>query len=174
MRRRRFLQLGLFGGALLAVSGTGLALFPSRRAHVPRRPLLHLDELEFAILAAVAARVIAVPGADPVAIAHDCDAVLDLNAPESRADVKRLLRLLENGLAGLLLDARPSNFTRLDGAAQDAALYAFRDSRLVARRSGYHALKKLCAASFYSHDSTWSAIGYPGPPTIPEGAVVPR
>ena len=172
MKRRALLKVGLLGGGLLAVAGSGLQLIPSRRTRSPRRPLRYLDATEFAILAAAAGRIITVVGADVVAIAHVVDGALEAVSPEARSDFRHLLRLLESALAGLLLDGRPMNFTRLGPAGQDAALKAFRDSSLVLRRTGYQALRKLCAASYYANETTWPAIGYPGPPTIPPGTHV--
>jgi hypothetical protein len=166
VRRRRLLKLGLWGGALLALGGAGLHLVPSLVRYRPRRPLEVLDEAGFNVLGHVAACVVDAPGCDPVEVAHLIDRVLSLGAPESAADFRKLLGLLESGLAGLLLDGRPRNFSRLGREAQQAALLCFRDSRLVARRSGYHALRKLCAAAYYSREASWAAIGYPGPPQI--------
>ncbi len=165
MKRRRFLKVGLAGGALLAASGVGLSLWPSLVRHHPRRRTFVLDAAGFNVLAHAAARIVPADG-DPAEIAHRVDETLALGPPEAQDDFRKLLSLLESGLAGLLLDARPRPFTRLPPAQQDAALLAFRDSRLAVRRSGYHALRKLCLGGYYAADSTWAAIGYPGPPTI--------
>ncbi|MSP58968.1 MAG: hypothetical protein EXR72_01275 [Myxococcales bacterium] len=166
MRRRGFLRLGLLGGGLLALSSVGLGMWPALLRHAPRRKLELLDEMEFAVLAAVAARVVTQPDADPIELAHRVEEAVRFGAPESQDDFKKLLRLLENGFAGMLLDLRPRPFTRLPPEAQDAALLAFRDSRLALRRSGYHALRRLTAAAYYSNISTWAGLGYPGPPSI--------
>jgi hypothetical protein len=166
MNRRGVLQLGLAGGVLLALGGAGLHLRPVVRNHRPRGPLHVLDAGEFAVLAAAAARMVLVPGADPVTIAHGVDEALTLGPPESAADFKKLLGLIESALAGLILDGRWESFTRLDAAGQDAVLYHFRDSRLVLRRSGYQALRKLCLGAYYAGESSWSFVGYPGPPDI--------
>jgi hypothetical protein len=127
---------------------------------------LALSPGHFNVLAAAAARLIALPEADPVEVAHRVDEALARGTPESLDDFRLLLQVLDNRLTGLLLDGRPRNFTALDPAAQDAALQAFRDSRVMMRRSGYQSIRKLCLAAFYASDSTWAAIGYPGPPQI--------
>jgi len=161
------LKLGLLGGGLLAVSGAGLSLWPSLERYRARRALMVLDGAGFNVLAAACARIVP-PDGDAVEIAHRVDETLALGPPEAQADFRDLLKLLENGLLGLILDGRPRPFTRLPPEKQDAALQNFRDSRIVARRSGYHALRKLCLAGYYAGDGTWAAIGYPGPPTIME------
>ena len=165
MNRRVFLKRGLLGGALLAVGGgTGLALWPSTERYRPQGPLSVLDERRFAILAAIAARVVTAPTADPVTIAHTIDASLARATPEAQADIRKVLMLFENALGGLLLDGRWRPFTSLAPDAQDRVLEAWRDSRLVLRRGAYKALKNLCVTSFYRREAGWKVAHYPGPP----------
>ena len=117
MNRRTFIRRGLFGGLLLAVGGSiGLAAWPSDQRVRPRRPLRALDERQFAVLAAVAARTVVADKADPVEIAERVDAQMALAPAEVRADFGKLLLLFENGLAGLLFDGRARPFTRLSPA----------------------------------------------------------
>jgi hypothetical protein len=167
VNRRGFLRRGLLGGALLAVGGSaGLVVWPTRRTHAPKRALEVLDEREFAILAAIAARTVVAPGADPVEIAHGVDLKLTYQAPESQKEFKQLLGLFDNAFAGLAFDARVRPFTHLSPEAQDAALESWRRSRLLVRRSGYQALRKLTQMAHYENPSVWGQLGYPGPPTI--------
>ena len=167
MNRRTFVKRGLWGGLLLVAGGSlGLGLWPSAMMRPPKRALQALDPRQFAILAAVAARTVAAPDADPVEIAHRCDERLAIAYPEVRHDFGQLLLLLENGLTGLLLDGRARPFTRLSPEAQDAALYDWRDSRLALRRGGYAALRKLTQAVWYGPPAGWPDTGYPGPPTF--------
>ncbi len=166
MKRRSFLRKGLFGAALLALGGAGLALYPGKHLASPLRGLRVLDERGFQVMVAVAARVVVGPGADPIRIAHGVDEALARAAPESQADLVKLLGLFENALPGLLLDGRASPFTRLDGAAQDRVLEQWRDSRLAVRRSGFHALRRLCLGVYYAEPSAWPSIHYAGPPDL--------
>jgi len=165
--RRRFLKRGLLGGFLLATAGgLGLGLWPTRQDANPRRALKLLDERGFAILAAIAARTVRVPGADPIEIAHRVDETLSLGVPEARKDFTQLLLLFENALAGFVFDGRAKPFTRLSPEAQDAVLLSWRNSRVALRRGGYHALRKLTLAAHWSNPDHWAAVGYPGPPQI--------
>src|SRR5262245_53695344 len=144
MDRRTFIRRGLWGGLLLAVGGSiGLGTWPTERRYKPRNPPRGLDERKFAVLAAVAARMVTAPGADPVTIAERVDAQMSTATPEARADFGKLLMLFENALAGLVFDGRARPFTHLSAEAQDQVLAAWRDSRLVVRRSGYGVLRKL-------------------------------
>ncbi len=165
--RRGFLKRGLWGGALLALGGgLGLTIWPTRVAWRPARALVIFDEKQFAILAAVAARVVRAPGADPVELAHRAEAALALAPDESQSDFKKLLGLFDNAFAGLLFDGRARPFTRLAPEEQDAALDHWRDSHLVIRRSGYHAMRKILLASYYATEASWAGVGYQGPPQI--------
>lgn len=164
MNRRQFLQRGLFGGAVLALGAGTLAAYPSRIVHHPRERLLVLDEARFAVLAAIAARVVTVEGADPVAIAHSVDRSLARAVPEAQADIRNVLGLFENALAGFAFDLRFRPFTRLSPEAQDRVLESWRSSRLVVRRSAYRALRNLTASAYYRTEEAWAKVGYPGPP----------
>jgi hypothetical protein len=161
--RRRVLKLGLAGAALLLLGGSGLALYPSRACGAPTAPLVALDERAFQVLVAVAARIVTAAGADPVAIAQGVDRALSYALAETQSDVRALLGLFENALAGFVFDLRVTPFTRLSPSAQDAALESWRTSRLVVRRTGYQALRKLCLASFYVQEASWSDLGYAPP-----------
>ena len=164
MDRRSFLKKGLFGGAVLALGGTGLAFYPTLRLAEPRIPLLVLDDRAFQVLVAIAGRI-APADADPVAIAHGADqSLLYLAAPEAREDLKKLFGVFENALPGALLDFRAAPFTRLGPEAQDRVLASWRDSRLSFRRGAYQVLRKLCLGRYYLEETSWPGIHYPGPP----------
>ncbi|HEX9101367.1 MAG TPA: gluconate 2-dehydrogenase subunit 3 family protein [Polyangia bacterium] len=171
MDRRTFIRRGLVGGLLLSVGGSvGLAAWPSDQRLRARGPLRALDARQFAVLAAVAARTVTAPKADPITIAERVDAQMALAPPEVRADFGKLLLLFENALAGFVLDGRAKPFTRLSPAAQDEVLADWRDSRLVVRRSGFAVLRKLTQAAWYAAPEAWADVGYPGPPQL----VVPQ
>ncbi len=164
MNRRTLLKRGLLGGAVLLLGGGGtLALLPSKSNGAPTEPLLALNASAFNVLVAVAARVVTAKGADPIAIAQGVDKVLSTAVVETRADINNLLGLFENALPAFLFDARVTPFTRLDPDAQDRVLEAWRNSRLIVRRTGYHALRKLCLATWYGSEASWAPIGYAPP-----------
>jgi hypothetical protein len=168
MQRRSFLKRGLLGGAvLLAASAGGVALIPGDRSVRPTGPLHAISPRAFPVLAAVAARVLAGTTASPVEIAMRVDGALRFSAPETRADLSTALLLLENALASLLSRGTATPFTELDERGQDAALLAWRNSRLVVFRSAYQGIRKLCLASHYATPAGWPETGYGGP-SIPK------
>jgi hypothetical protein len=166
--RRTFLRTGLFGGALLALGGAGLALYPTRHVASPLRPLRVLDDRGFQVLVAIARRVIVDPGADGAAIAQGVDELASRMPREVQRDINRLLGLFESALGGLLLDGRATPFTRLSPEAQDGVLAKWRSSRLALRRGGYQGLRKLCSVAHYMEPWSWAAIGFPAPTPVGE------
>jgi hypothetical protein len=174
--RRQFLKRGLFGGALL-VLGVALPFVfrTTRRGAAPRGPLRLLSADEYAVLTAVAARIVPGDGADarwPRAEVLDCagkiDALMATAHPDVGNDFRRLLRLCESGFVGTLVAGSPRPFTRATPAEQDARLEAWRRSRLALLRSGYQALKRLSHAAYYSSPEIYALVGYPGPPSVPQ------
>ena len=91
---------------------------------------------------------------------------------EAQKEVRQLVRLFENALAGLVLDGQWKTFTESTPEQQDARIRAWQQSRYRVRRTGYKALKKIVYSSYYGARETWAAIGYPGPP--PTGGPVER
>jgi hypothetical protein len=171
------LKRGLIGGALLLVGGALPLALRSTLVKSKRRGVLRLLTVdEHAIFAAIAARVAPGDGAGPswpTADALDCagkvDALMATTHPEVGAEFRQLLHLFESPTFGLLLTGSPTPFTRLDPAAQDARLEAWRRSRVALLRSGYQALKRLAAATYYSSPEVYALVGYPGPPEVPRG-----
>ena len=172
--RRRFLKRGLFGGALLFAAGSVPFVFrTTRRDRAPRASLRLLSADEYAVLAAVAARIVPGDGADgrwPRADALDCagriDALMATTHPDVGHDFRRLLHLVESGFLGTFTAGSPRPFTRAPSAEQDARLEAWRRSRLAILRSGYQALKRLADAAYYSSPEVYALCGYPGPPVV--------
>lgn len=103
---------------------------------------------------------------DAAAVAHRVDELLVAQSAEARRDLGRLLLLFDNALSSALLDGRLRPFSHLSSEEQVAELEAWRDSRLVLRRTGYQALRKLTQAAYYSSPETWNQAGYPGPPIL--------
>jgi len=173
--RRRFLKRGLAGGAILIAAGTlPFAFRTTSIARRPRGPLRLLSIEEYAVLDAIAARI--VPGDQPgkpwpSAYDLDCagkiDALMATLHPEVGSDFRRLLRLIESGLLATFIAGSPRPFTRAAPHEQDARLEAWRRSRLALLRSGYQAVKRLVHAAYYSSPEIYALIGYPGPPVVP-------
>lgn len=169
MDRRTFLKRGAIGGALLALGAGGLLAWPGRMVAAPKRALKSIDGRAFQVLVAVAQRIVAVPGADAVEIAHRVDETFVYASAEARHDLGALLGLLEAALPGAVLDFRLGPFTTLSPARQDVVLRTWRDSSIAVRRAGFEALRKVCLAAHYGDPATWASIGHPQPPAVQRG-----
>jgi len=171
LSRRSLIKRGVVGGALLAAGGAGfLALRGGASVTLPADGLLVFSPAQFAVLDAVARRMVRPrpgwPTVDEVGVARAADRIAARVEPSAQKELRQLLGLFENALAGLLFGGRTRPFTRLDGAEQDAVLAEWRDSRLPVRRTGHAALRTLVLAGYYQSPSIWPAVGYSGPPGI--------
>jgi hypothetical protein len=166
--RRGLLKRGLLGALLLAAGGsTWLALRPSALLPLPEAPLRLFTPAQYSILMAVIGRCVP----DPVSThqqrqetALRIDTTLAGADHRTRSDFTQLLGLLDNALAGLLLDANPTPFTHLAATDQEAVLEDWRTSRIGLRRAGYQALRRIVVTHYYADPANQIAIGYPGPP----------
>jgi hypothetical protein len=162
--RRRFLQVGLAGSAVLAA--TRLLEHPARAASSARgdpvvRALVPVV-LDGALPADAASRALAI---DETVEAF-ARAVSGLD-PAVRDEIDQLLGTLRlrpsrwalTGLWAPLEDAAPAEIA--------AFLASWRASGFDLLRAGYQALTQLIQASWYDNPRSWAAIGYPGPPALP-------
>jgi hypothetical protein len=169
LRRRSFLKRGIFGGLLLALGGGGfLASRRSRVLPAPPEGLLVLDSIEYAVLMSIAGRIIlggeGFPPVQEVNVGLNADRILARSDPAAAQELKQLLKLFENALAGFLLRGRILPFTRLGVQDQEQALQQWQSSRLEICRTGFVALRTLVIASYFTSPLSWSAVHYPGPP----------
>jgi choline dehydrogenase-like flavoprotein len=87
-----------------------------------------------------------------------------------RAQVRRLLRVMDSPAANLVLAGRPRSVAAMSGPEAEAYLRSWGISRLPLKRAAFQALKQLIAFLFYAAHApgepnpNWSAIGFPGPP----------
>lgn len=168
LTRRKLLKRGLFGGALLALGGS--AVLASREGlslPLPSEGLQVLGPREYATLQALARRAFPArpgwPDADAARVAFSADGLLARGDASVAKEVKALLGLFDNALAGLLFTGRVTPFSRLSPEAQDAAFEDWRTSRLVFRRTAHHALRTLVYSAYYMHPAVSAATGYVPP-----------
>ncbi len=164
--RRTVLKAGLIGGAVLTFGGVGLALRGSRHVE-PKTPLRALSPREFATIAAVADRMFegeGLPSARDLAVAEGVDALLATMHPETVGEIRQVLALLENALAGLVMDGRFTTFSGSSPEVQRRVLRGWATSRWPTLRTAYRALHGLCLGVAWSHPELHAFAGYPGPP----------
>jgi hypothetical protein len=175
MDRRVFLKRTLLGGAALTLAGAvPLALRRTRLLPLPAEPLRFFSPKEYSVFAAVADRVVSPLSARELRVAEKTDTLMAAADPDSQRDLRQLLALFDNALAGFLFDGQLKPFTQLASEEQDRSLRSWRDSRLAFRRSAFQALQRLSLATAYSDPHTYADIGYPGPPVLirPDGSQI--
>ncbi len=175
--RRSFLKFGLAGAALLAVGGgTWLGTRRTRPSAGLSGPFTVLTPEEATVFLELSDRLLpprpGFPAPLDVDLPRRIDGLLGLMPAEGQKEVRQLVGLFENALAGLVLDGQWRTFTASSHEQQDARIRSWQKSRLEVRRTGYRALKKIVYGSYYGARETWDAIGYPGPP--PTGGMVER
>ena len=163
MQRRGLLKLGLFGGALLAGGGL-LATYAGRDAARDRETVLR------AVATAVLASALPANGAardqallDAVSSSNTAIAGL---SPSAQAELAQLFTLLAAAPTRIALAG--VNKPWPDASVQEVTdfLQRWRSHPLALMQSGYHALHDLVAGPWYGNAANWSAIGYPGPPSL--------
>lgn len=137
-----------------------------------------LDGKLRAVLAAVCETL--VPGATAAGAVDRAARILDsIEDPDARGQLTLVLSALNNPVANLLLSGRAGALPRLDAAGRLAVLESWLGSSLTARRSGFHALRRLAGLAYYGWPPrdgahpVWRAAGYPGPLPPPGQTIEP-
>ena len=164
MSRRGFLARGAGTAALLSVG----SLLGCEDAHYRAlaggeyRPRA-LATREFAVLRAVARRMVprdgAHPGADELGVPVRIDNELGFHPPRLVEDLGLALRLVE----WWPLPTRFTRFTRLSAAEQDVQLTGLAGSHFALPRSAFQGIKFFVMFFHYSKEAAWPARGYDGP-----------
>ena len=168
---RRGLLMGAAAASGLAVGGMAALSWLPPRPRAARVPLRALTPESFSILAAVADRICpggrGLPSAWGLQVPESMDALLDRKHPGDTDELVLALWLIENPVAGALLDQRAGRFSYVDAAEQDRVLARWRTSALPDRRKAFRALSGLISATYWAHPDTHAYLGYPGPPRFP-------
>ena len=169
LTRRRFLQVGLAGVAVLAATR-----LLERPAPAPAAAHRVLDSGSTALVGALAAVVLA--GALPVEggaraqalreVVEAFDRAVSGLSPAVREEIDSLLGLLRFAPARVALAGLRRPLEESSAAEIGAFLDRWRDSRFDLLRAAYQALTQLIQASWYDNPRAWPAIGYPGPPAL--------
>ncbi len=171
LTRRRFLQVGTAGSALLALGGLLVARGGGREHYLSLHPAgfvpLIFSDKAYGVLCVLCDRLC--PQKDPAdprrpdareaRIAERIDKELTFHSPKMQRDVELAVLFIEHGG---LLHASPTRFTRLAPAAQDALLQKMLEGTSFERQA-VNALKLLALFFFYADDRTWKGIHYEGP-----------
>jgi hypothetical protein len=168
VNRRRFLKIGIAGGALVLV-GSAIALVRTRGYEVSKEraaKLVALEPWQLIVVEHAARRIAApdrdgVPTADTVDVAGFVDAFVAEMPSAVRRDLLRLLGYVEH--VAPLAVGFASRFSRLTANDQDKVLEGMESSDQDLIRGGFAGLKSLVFMGYYRDPRTWGALGYDGP-----------
>lgn len=165
MQRRTLLKLGLASGTVLALAGGAAALLrpglEQGRLTAPARALfasLGRAMLQGALPAEPAAQESALRG-----LVERIDAVAQNLPAHVQAELSQLAGLLCTAPGRLALAGLAAGWDEASGDAVRAALDGMRFSGLALRQQAYQALHEIVGGAYFSGESAWAAVGYPGP-----------
>lgn len=168
MQRRTLLKLGAVSAVVLIVAGGATALL---------QPGLQGGKLTTAgqgIFASVAHAILdgtlpEEPQVRKMALAGlltRIDGLAQAFPPHVQAELSQLLGLLATAMGRRTLAGLPADWPNASLDEVQQALQSMRLSRLALRQQTYHALHDIVGAAYFSDDSTWATLGYPGPVNI--------
>lgn len=171
--RRGFLKLGLAGSAVLGTVSLGAGLSGCHaREQAAAQGHVFFQDADLALFTALAPVILAdtLPAQEPTRAEHirlllqRMDHGCGLLAPSARAELRKLLDLLNLGLTRRLVARVSQPWEQADAQQISAFLQRWRDSSMGLFNSGYRALVAMLAGAHYGTPVGWAASGYPGPP----------
>jgi hypothetical protein len=169
MRRRNWLKLGIGSAVVLAVGGGAIALVTPglRNGRLTPESRTIVGVIAAAFLGAVlptepATRVAALNG-----LFGRLEASVAALPAHAQGDLSRLLALLATSAGRRMLAGLDGPWPEAGQARVEAALQSMRISPLALRRQAYQALHDFVGVAYFSDESTWAVLGYPGPIVMP-------
>lgn len=173
LTRRRMLQTGVGGLALLAVAGCARPQGAAQAFDDPSYAYRALSAADRDLVAAIAPAMLgnALPAATSglsalVQVVRGVDVAVAGLPPSVQAEIHQLFGLLEFAPTRALAAGVWSSWEDAGEAGASAFLTRWRLSGIALFRSGYQALHQLVMASWYGNGASWPRIGYPGPPHV--------
>ena len=99
-------------------------------------------------------------------VVFSVDRVITGFVPEVQKELRQLFSLISFAPTRALVAGRWGSWHRADNEAVTRFLEGWRDSQYELFQSAYDALVQLTVGSWYGSESSWSEIGYPGPPNF--------
>jgi len=167
LSRRTLLKTGLIGVALVSVGSAALLLQGARTRE--GKALRSFSAAEAGVLTALARRLCpadgpGAPGAEGIDLVGMLDQALEPLDDDAKQQLKLGLTLFDNAFTGALFGERVRPFSQLDGAAQDAVIRSWQESKVAFRRTLMRGLSSLVMSVYWGDPRSWARIGYAGPP----------
>ena len=167
-QRRAFLKQTGFGLAALTVGGC----LPGESESIEDLPdgiagrLKFASPTEFFVLRAAAEQLIDLPNeGGPMPsneVAVRMDNYLAGADPEVQDQFHQLLTVFNSGIVAFLFDLRTSSFLSMSPGDRSSYLRDWMESPIGFRRTAFTALKRVAMSTYYSHQLSWTSIGFDG------------
>lgn len=165
MQRRTLLKLGVVSSAVLVVAGGAAALLQSgldgsrlTQAGKDVFGAVGRAVLDQSLPTDEGARRAALDG-----LLSRIDVLISGLPPHAQGELSQLLSLLASGAGRLALGGPSAPWATASVAQVTEALQGMRVSGLAMKRQAYAALHDITAGAYFSDESTWQLLGYPGP-----------
>ncbi len=168
MQRRTLLKLGLVSGTVLALAGGAAMLLQpglvqGRLTDAGRALFIGVGR---AILQGTLPQDAAAQRQALQAMADRVDILAQNLPPHVVAELSQLVGLLGTSAGRVALAGLSTGWLEAAPEQVAAALNDMRYSRLALRQQAYQALHEIVGGAYFSDESTWAVVGYPGPQDI--------
>ncbi len=164
LTRRRLIQTGIAGGALLAVGGSVLGWATLGYHLEPGEQAIGLSVKEFCVVRAIVDAI--VPGSGKLkpgvelGVPQRIDEELWASDDGMRSDIRNILQFIEHIPP---LYGHFGRFSSLHREAREKVLRSLMTSSQTIFVQAATAAKELVYLFYYSHHENWAALQYPGP-----------
>ena len=168
MQRRTLLKLGLVSGTVLALAGGAAMLLQpglvqGRLTDAGRALFIGVGR---AILQGTLPQDAAAQRQALQAMADRVDILAQNLPPHVVAELSQLVGLLGTSAGRVALAGLSTGWLEATPEQVAAALNDMRYSRLALRQQAYQALHEIVGGAYFSEETTWAVVGYPGPQDI--------
>ena len=168
MQRRTLLKLGLVSGTVLALAGGAAMLLQpglvqGRLTDAGRALFIGVGR---AILQGTLPQDAAAQRQALQAMADRVDILAQNLPPHVVAELSQLVGLLGTSAGRVALAGLSTGWLEAEPEQVAAALNDMRYSRLALRQQAYQALHEIVGGAYFSDETTWAVVGYPGPQDI--------
>ena len=163
LTRRSFLKVGIIGALTLAAAG---GVYRMTHPSAPSQRFVLDEDIRAALTAIIPAILTNAvrPGTPDVQAAIERTHAAILGLPlATQKEIQDLFALLTLGPTRRFLAGLPDDWAHARQEDVAAFLQSWRLHRIGMLQAAYHALHDLVTGPWYSDESTWQAIGYPGP-----------
>lgn len=169
MKRRDFIKSSLGGITLLFGGVAGYQLYlDSQALPIKKAKTMFLTDTDQLVLSVLIPVILsgATDKVDLIKCIENIDGAIVRLPQKTQQELRELFDLLGSVFGRLVIAGVWHNWQMASNASLNEFLASWRNSALDLLQQAYLGLHKLIIGSFYSEQSSWASIGYPGPLNI--------